>query len=550
MVSAKTEPFGSYAIERRIAVGGMAEVFAASSQGGAGAFVIKILLPQLARDEATLAAFAHEGRVGRVLRHEGIARVVDAGVVSRDGGDAHYLVIERVDGVLLSDLLATRKPLPFAAVAAWLIDLLDALAFAHGARDEAGRALGLVHRDVSPRNVFATRDGRAVLADFGIARSSLREDRTRTGAIRGTLGYLSPEQVTGSDVDARSDVFTAAVLAWELATAEPYVAAAGDLERIRASEDPPFRRPSSFGADPRLDGLLERALLRFPEERYPSARAFRDAVALALGPDAERAGRREVASRVAALAASSPAPRPDAPGDDAEVNETAGHPGAGAEALSRRPRARGSSRAPRRSLLWPAVGAASVIGLGVAAWRVQVDETPVPPTTPTTSPLAAPLGEPRSERTAEPPASAPADVTTVASVASVASAPSVAPSVVSGPEVAEPASGTARPRPPSSRADAPAPAVSAASPPSASPAAQPSPSATTAPTAEPAPTLPRRDLRKELDATNAMLRDARRRGQDTRAADARAAVALEALLDGRDADAERELAAIRALLTP
>jgi len=542
MASAKTERLGPYAIERRIAVGGMAEVFAASAADAAAhstahptaeradPLVVKILLPQLAHDAATLAAFVHEGRVGRVLRHEGIAQVVDAGVSRRDGADAHYIVIERVDGVLVSDLLATGKALSFGAVASLLVDLLGALAFAHGALDEAGRPMGLVHRDVSPRNVFATRAGRAMLADFGIARSSLREDRTRTGAIRGTLGYLSPEQVTGSEVDPRSDVFAAGVLAWELSTAEPFLAASGELERLRASEAPPFRRPSIAGADPRLDALLERALRRFPEERHPSARAFRDEI-LAQSTAAERdAGRRELSRCVA---------------------EIAGAPER-AELVTGPPSAR-SEPSRRRSMPW-VLGGVALLATSVFVLRGNptgapgqassdpsnieaAQEAPSLDARPIARPPASAWSMVHSSATALP--GVPASSTLPTSASTASDARSAAPPASRAPVAGSPA------RPVPSSSPAPASTGSAAS--SASTPAAPPPSPSQWPSTAPSAT-PKRDVRKELDATNAVLRAARSRGEDTRAADARAAIALEAILDGRDADAERELAAIRSML--
>ena len=309
---------------RRLAVGGMSEVFEAEIVGGssklalskpgaaerggseAGAaeragsaaerVVMKVMLPHLAKAEDARAAFAHEAELGYRLNDDHLVRVLDDG----DDGGAPFVVLERVDGATLLDILSESR-LPLSAVLVVAADLLSGLSHLHAATDEAGNPLGIVHRDVSPDNALVDRAGLVKLADLGIARSRLRGQRTRTGIVRGKAAYLSPEQVTGSDVDGRADLYALGAVLFEAATGARYTPGDTDIAILRNAENPRFVAPSTKGADARLDGLLRRALGPFPEDRYPSASAMRREVLSlldSLGPGALTEGRRALSEAV------------------------------------------------------------------------------------------------------------------------------------------------------------------------------------------------------------------------------------------------------------
>ncbi|MBN8616083.1 MAG: protein kinase [Deltaproteobacteria bacterium] len=293
---------GPYRVDRRVASGGMAEVYVAHREAAHGferRVALKTILPQLASDPEFAAMFADEAKLAARLEHPGIAQVFDFG--EADG--MLYLAMELVDGASVNRMLrastATREPtpVPLAVILHVGIEVARALAYAHVARDGRGRPLGIVHRDVSPANILLGRRGEVKLVDFGIARCLGAAHRTDEGMVRGKLGYMSPEQVQGKTVDGRSDVFTLAAVLAEMCLLEPLFGTGEDLsvlmrirnvdlaplERLLAAEEKRLRnsRPSSappnVGAPPELLRLLRAALARKPEDRI-GASYFADAL--------------------------------------------------------------------------------------------------------------------------------------------------------------------------------------------------------------------------------------------------------------------------------
>ncbi len=293
---------GPYRIDRRVASGGMAEVYVALREAAHGferRVALKTILPQLASDPEFAAMFADEAKLAARLEHPGIAQVFDFG----EAEGMLYLAMELVDGASVNRLLrastATREPtpIPLTVILHVGIEVARALAYAHHARDARGRPLGIVHRDVSPANILLGRRGEVKLVDFGIARCLGAAHRTDEGMVRGKLGYMSPEQVQGKLVDGRSDVFTLAAVLAEMCLLEPLFGTGEDLsvlmrirnvdlaplERLLAAEEKRIRnsRPSSappnVGAPPELLRLLRSALARKPEDRI-SASYFADAL--------------------------------------------------------------------------------------------------------------------------------------------------------------------------------------------------------------------------------------------------------------------------------
>ena len=182
---------------RRLGVGGCAEVHLAW-QIGPGGFerrvALKRPLPRMAEDAEHVAMFLHEARIAAALRHPNIAQIVEVG---RHQG-AYFIAMEYVDGVPLRSL-RDGTAMPLAIALAILMPLLGALEYAHAACDAHGRWLRLVHRDVTPSNVLISAAGEVKLVDFGIARSTARLDQTRTGVVRGTPAYMSPEQARAQE---------------------------------------------------------------------------------------------------------------------------------------------------------------------------------------------------------------------------------------------------------------------------------------------------------------------------------------------------------------
>jgi hypothetical protein len=200
---------GAYVLERKLGTGGMAEVFLARRSGPHGfskRVAIKKILPELARDPQLIQMFCDEARLAASLNHPNIAQVLEFG--EQDG--ELYLVMEHVDGVSCSTLLRAvserGETIPTGPALVIARDVLLALGFAHEATDEDGLPLGVVHRDVSPSNILVSRIGTVKLIDFGITRSFIAERRTFPGELKGKLRYMSPEQILGADVDARSIV--------------------------------------------------------------------------------------------------------------------------------------------------------------------------------------------------------------------------------------------------------------------------------------------------------------------------------------------------------
>jgi serine/threonine protein kinase len=279
-----------YHLERRLGTGGMAEVFLAW-QVGPGGFERKVALkrplPHVSDDANTVAAFLDEARLAAQLHHGNIAQVYDVG--ESDG--VYFIVMEYVDGPSLRQLLSASKAqgqrVPLSIAAALTRSVLAALGYAHRLEDDRGRALELVHRDVTPRNVLLNRRGQLKLVDFGIARAQFQLHVTRTGTVKGTLPYMSPEQAAGGDVDQRSDLYSVAVILYEML-----------IGAVAFPKGPSPTTPSGMegGSDlpRRLAEFLRRATAFEHVERFASATEQSRALIEALGL-VDPASREEVA---------------------------------------------------------------------------------------------------------------------------------------------------------------------------------------------------------------------------------------------------------------
>ncbi|MFP2928396.1 serine/threonine-protein kinase, partial [Pyxidicoccus sp. 3LG] len=277
--------FGKYKLLERIATGGMAEIYRARMTAAAGVtkpVVIKKILPGYAGHSAFVSMFVNEARIAAGLSHGNIAHVFDFGEV--DG--QYYIAMEWVDGHPLSRVLRRARekglytlPQPLALLIA--VEVLEGLAYAHTRLDERGRPLHIVHRDVSPQNVLVSYEGQVKLVDFGIAKARLaRSDEPEDdGEVKGKFSYFAPEQARGREVDARTDVFAAGVVLYEMLCGRlPFEGKMEDVLRKLAQGD--FPRPRDLNPD--LPAALERILLTAlaveRDQRYATAEAFAEAL--------------------------------------------------------------------------------------------------------------------------------------------------------------------------------------------------------------------------------------------------------------------------------
>jgi serine/threonine-protein kinase len=254
---------GRYAVRSRIAKGGMATVYLALDERLDREVALKVMSPALVDDEDFVRRFTREARSAARLNHHGIVQVFDQGT----DGDVVFLAMEYVPGQTLRDLMRERGPMSAGEALDVLEPVLEALAAAHRA--------GIVHRDVKPENVLIADDGRVKVADFGLARAvDAGTAHSQTGLLLGTVSYLAPEQVERGVADARSDVYAAGVVLFELLTgSKPF---AGDtavqvaLQHVSSRVPAPSTRVEHL--DPALDELVLLAAARNPDDRPADAR--------------------------------------------------------------------------------------------------------------------------------------------------------------------------------------------------------------------------------------------------------------------------------------
>jgi serine/threonine-protein kinase len=319
-----TRIVGRYALHQEIAHGGMATVHLGQLRGEAGfsrVVAIKRLHPQFAKDPEFLSMFLDEARVAARIRHPNVVSTLD--VVSQ--GEELFLVMDYVQGESLSRVMHTLKGrgerVPPAIASAIAIDTLNGLHAAHEARDERGKPLDVIHRDVSPQNVLVAVDGVARVLDFGVAKAAGRLQTTRDGQIKGKLAYMAPEQFRNEPIDRTVDVRAAAIVLWEALTGQRMMSGGNDaaiVERVLYGAPTPATEivPSLPAA---IDSVIERALATDPKKRFATAKDL----AIALEQAIPRASVHEVsewlptvagetlekrAAMVSAIETASPAP--------------------------------------------------------------------------------------------------------------------------------------------------------------------------------------------------------------------------------------------------
>ncbi|TSC33149.1 protein kinase [Corallococcus sp. Z5C101001] len=414
---------GKYQLVRKLASGGMAEVFLAKAAGPRGfekTLVLKRILPHLAEDEAFVEMFLGEAKLAAQLDHPNVVQIFDFG--EADG--SYFLAMEYIDGPTLRRLIkrsvAQGVPLPWGVCAKMVAAAAEGLAFAHALKDsETGAPLGLVHRDISPENVLVSRQGAVKVVDFGIAKVTGQGPRTQTGVVKGKVAYMPPEQLQARSMDGRVDVYALGMVLYELLTGVRPFEATTDVGMMQAILFEPFVPAVARRSDlpEALQRILERALAKDRDQRYPDCRAFQadlERFVMSLG---EPVGAYEIAQLVVRVSEHVPvAPTPPLPvrqpgrGPETAVLQPAGETPAAPVAMEAplepsqsralttpvSPREGHGGRAARRSVAGAApqgdqgpVAAPSAPSEGSTAPRLPLSLRPTVPMTPVEEPRAS-----------------------------------------------------------------------------------------------------------------------------------------------------------------
>lgn len=271
---------GRYALRYRIASGGMGAVYLASTEGPAGFgkwFAVKLMHAHLTDTRELVARFRDEARLACRIDHPNVCTVVDFG---QEADGALYLVLEYLHGEPLSAILSRRPAPPWWLSCHVVLDAARGLHAAHELRDGGGASLGLVHRDVSPQNLFVLYEGPCKVLDFGVARVRDQIATTHEGQLPGKVAYMSPEQIEGLPLDRRADVWALGVVLWEALSGRRLFKRDQTMDTARAVLTAPIPHASDeAGVPPALDEIIERALARRMEDRFRNAADFADALA-------------------------------------------------------------------------------------------------------------------------------------------------------------------------------------------------------------------------------------------------------------------------------
>ena len=272
------QPFGKYQLLKKLATGGMAEVWLARQtgiEGFAKNLVVKRILPHLAEDREFVEMFRNEALIAARFNHPNIAQVYEFG----EANGNYYIAMEYIHGEDLGRVMRkaweqnqwVARPLAIRIVAA----ACEGLYYAHSRTDESGRPLRVVHRDISPQNILISFDGSVKLVDFGIAKAADQASLTRSGAIKGKFAYMAPEQASGKPLDCRADVFSIGLVLYELLTGVRPLKRDSELATLQAALECAIPPPSEVADVPaELDSVVMQALAKTIDSRYRDARQF------------------------------------------------------------------------------------------------------------------------------------------------------------------------------------------------------------------------------------------------------------------------------------
>ncbi|WP_158619405.1 serine/threonine-protein kinase [Corallococcus sp. AB011P] len=277
------ETYGSYQLLKRLATGGMAQIYLARRPGSDAPdklLVLKRILPHLSENDEFVRMFLDEARIAARLAHPNVVQIYDLGAE----GDTFFIAMEYIHGVdarrLWKRSETAGRPLPVPLVCRILLEACAGLDYAHKKTDAAGRPLGIVHRDVSPQNILVTFDGGVKVVDFGIAKAADQATVTRSGVLKGKYSYMSPEQAAGQRVDRRSDVFALGVVLHELLTGGRLFKRASDMLTLSAVAECNVPVPSHVAprVPAELDTIVLKALAKEPDARYQHAQELQRAL--------------------------------------------------------------------------------------------------------------------------------------------------------------------------------------------------------------------------------------------------------------------------------
>jgi serine/threonine-protein kinase len=292
---------GRYRLLATLGRGGMADVYLGAAAGPAG-FNKLVVIKRLRSgtdDPALVEMFLDEARLAARLNHPNIVHTYEV----EESPEGYLLVMEYLEGQSLRRMAKAMRAHEGRfdpVLAAHLIgDVLEGLHYVHEMRDYDGSPLGIVHRDVSPQNIFVTYDGTVKVLDFGIAKGALNATETQSGVLKGKVSYMAPEQVGGSAIDRRADIFSVGVVLWELLTGEKLFK--GDMmEALRSVMSSPIPVPSSLARDVpyELDDIVLKALARDPDDRFETALAMNKALSEVVRRSGFVVRREDVAARM------------------------------------------------------------------------------------------------------------------------------------------------------------------------------------------------------------------------------------------------------------
>jgi serine/threonine protein kinase/ActR/RegA family two-component response regulator len=289
--------FGRYQLLEKIAAGGMAEVYKARMKGEEGfekIVAIKRILPHMADNDDFITMFVDEAKLAAQLTHNNIIHIYDLGRV-----DAyHYIAMEYVEGKDLRSILKMGQergyPLPPELALFIASKIGNALEYAHRRVGMDGKELNLVHRDVSPQNILISFEGDIKLCDFGIAKAATKVSQTQTGALKGKLQYMSPEQAWGKKIDRRTDIFSLGIVLFEMLTGQRLFTGDTDLTILEQVRDAKVVAPSTknYELPKKVDQVVLKALAKNPQDRYQNANEFeKDVNSILYSYQPTRAGR-------------------------------------------------------------------------------------------------------------------------------------------------------------------------------------------------------------------------------------------------------------------
>jgi serine/threonine-protein kinase len=283
VVSRDTARFGKYRLLDRIAVGGMAEIFLAHQMDGEGLerpVVIKRIRPHLSKHATFVKMFLNEARLAAQLNHPNIVQIHDLGKIA----DSYFIAMEYIFGRDMRRVIPKAEQLGIAFPMVYALriasDVCAGLQYAHKKVDLYGNPLNIVHRDVTPENIFVSFDGTVKLLDFGIAKAANQVEQTRSGELKGKLSYMSPEQCYGKPLDCRSDIFSVGVVLYEWLTGFKLFTGESEVAVMRSITEGKIYAPSYFKADipEPVEAILMKALEKDRERRYQSAGEMRAAI--------------------------------------------------------------------------------------------------------------------------------------------------------------------------------------------------------------------------------------------------------------------------------